>query len=459
MYSRRPPASAGQPPSPATRRRKKKSAGFFRRTQKDSRSSDLSDLLCHSPPRAAPPSIIPTTAAYSPHHPAATATLLVFINTITPPTSSSSPRCHPVTTISTPPPSQPQGEPPLRSTPPPTPSIPPPNSIPSTDPPRLPPRHQLNHLTPSPRRHTSSSPPSSPPRLSSTHLNTTTIHPPTPSPPRSPEKGACGSADAEKVAFGLFHQHRKWVHLVYAEMGAFGLAETQQYACLVFDKTEMGALGLAETQQYACLVFDKTDLDQRKGVIKDREELLHNVTTRNKMNGKGDASVSNPRMPIRGIRNPNSSGYEGIASEGFEQVYAFGISLFCIYTGNAQDEAENIDDSIPGKVTLSDPIVQYVNINTNSTSYAGAVGASAKSQPKVTFNFRPLMADPIFDGVNISIPREVVKKVSTRFEHALYGYFIGKRMAFLFVEYYARNNWAKYGLKKDYYEYQRLLLL
>ncbi|GJX51804.1 zinc knuckle CX2CX4HX4C containing protein [Tanacetum coccineum] len=62
--------------------------------------------------------------------------------------------------------------------------------------------------------------------------------------------------------------------------------------------------------------------------------------------------------------------------------------------------------------------------------------------------FGALLADPVFDGVNISIPRKVVKKVSTHFEHTLYCYFIGKRMAFLVVEYYARNNWAKHKLKR-----------
>ncbi|GJT24124.1 zinc knuckle CX2CX4HX4C containing protein [Tanacetum coccineum] len=88
------------------------------------------------------------------------------------------------------------------------------------------------------------------------------------------------------------------------------------------------------------------------------------------------------------------------------------------------------------------------DINTKSTSYAGVAGTSAKDQPKVNSNFRPLVADPVFDGVNISIPRKVVEKVSTRFEHTLYGYFIGKRMAFPVVEYYARKNWAKHGLKR-----------
>ncbi|GJQ93702.1 zinc knuckle CX2CX4HX4C containing protein [Tanacetum coccineum] len=103
----------------------------------------------------------------------------------------------------------------------------------------------------------------------------------------------------------------------------------------------------------------------------------------------------------------------------------------------------NVDEStIP-----SDHIVQSVDIN-KSTSYAGVVGGSAKDQPNVNSNFRTLVADPVFDGVNISIPHKVVENVSTRFEHTLYGYFIGKRMAFPIVEYYARNNWTKHGLKK-----------
>nr|GEZ01693.1 zinc knuckle CX2CX4HX4C [Tanacetum cinerariifolium] len=104
----------------------------------------------------------------------------------------------------------------------------------------------------------------------------------------------------------------------------------------------------------------------------------------------------------------------------------------------------NVDES----TMPSDPIFQSMDINTKSTSYARAAGTSAKDQPKVNSNFCPLVADPVFDGVNISIPRKVIEKVSTRFEHTLYGYFIGKRMTFLVVEYYARNNWAKHGLKR-----------
>ncbi|PWA64391.1 zinc knuckle CX2CX4HX4C [Artemisia annua] len=93
------------------------------------------------------------------------------------------------------------------------------------------------------------------------------------------------------------------------------------------------------------------------------------------------------------------------------------------------------------------PIVQSVDINANATSYAGATGLRDVHSRGDTI-FRPLVAEPVFEGVNISIPRKVVEKVSSRLEHTLYGYFMGKRMAFPVVEYYARNNWAKYGLKR-----------
>nr|GEW04315.1 hypothetical protein [Tanacetum cinerariifolium] len=60
----------------------------------------------------------------------------------------------------------------------------------------------------------------------------------------------------------------------------------------------------------------------------------------------------------------------------------------------------------------SDPIVQSVDINPTPTSYAGAVGASIIGQYKFNFNFRTLVVETIFDGLNISIPRKVVENSS-----------------------------------------------
>ncbi|GJX89821.1 zinc knuckle CX2CX4HX4C containing protein [Tanacetum coccineum] len=57
-----------------------------------------------------------------------------------------------------------------------------------------------------------------------------------------------------------------------------------------------------------------------------------------------------------------------------------------------------------------------VDINTKSTSYAGAAGESAKDQPKVNSNFRPLVDDPVFDYVNICIPHKVVESLEAILE-------------------------------------------
>ncbi|GJY64411.1 zinc knuckle CX2CX4HX4C containing protein [Tanacetum coccineum] len=99
------------------------------------------------------------------------------------------------------------------------------------------------------------------------------------------------------------------------------------------------------------------------------------------------------------------------------------------------------NDAIPCTDT---PIVRSVSINSKSTSYTGATCASF-SEPKIgKANFRHLESENVFNGVQLSFPMKVVKTVSSRFENTLYGYFIGKRIAFQVVEYYVRNNWAKY---------------
>ncbi|GJW35321.1 zinc knuckle CX2CX4HX4C containing protein [Tanacetum coccineum] len=111
-------------------------------------------------------------------------------------------------------------------------------------------------------------------------------------------------------------------------------------------------------------------------------------------------------------------------------------------------QADNTNTNVtPYKVSHVDPTDQSVDVP-KSTSYVEAASAHSKDQPEVNSNFCPLVAEPVFEGVNISIPRKMVEKVSTRFEHTLYGYFIGKRIAFLVVEYYAKSNWAKHRLKR-----------
>nr|GEX67474.1 hypothetical protein [Tanacetum cinerariifolium] len=52
------------------------------------------------------------------------------------------------------------------------------------------------------------------------------------------------------------------------------------------------------------------------------------------------------------------------------------------------------------------------------------------------------------NGAAVTIPIEAVESVNARFVNTLYGCFIGDRLAFLLVEKYVKNTWAKYGLKR-----------
>nr|GEZ97605.1 RNA-directed DNA polymerase, eukaryota, reverse transcriptase zinc-binding domain protein [Tanacetum cinerariifolium] len=79
----------------------------------------------------------------------------------------------------------------------------------------------------------------------------------------------------------------------------------------------------------------------------------------------------------------------------------------------------NLNPSGPMDPSNSSFIVQSVDINTNSTSNIGVAGAGTKDQTNVKSNFRSLVADKVFDGVNIFIPRKVVEKERSSFARCL----------------------------------------
>nr|GEV02090.1 hypothetical protein [Tanacetum cinerariifolium] len=92
-----------------------------------------------------------------------------------------------------------------------------------------------------------------------------------------------------------------------------------------------------------------------------------------------------------------------------------------VVSGNAKGvDTVHLDES---------PIIQSANIQNTPQTYVGAArgeSASDKVQPKVNSNFRPLVVDPVFIGVNISIPRKVVEKVFEEDGISLIATFIGK---------------------------------
>nr|GEZ00147.1 zinc knuckle CX2CX4HX4C [Tanacetum cinerariifolium] len=51
-------------------------------------------------------------------------------------------------------------------------------------------------------------------------------------------------------------------------------------------------------------------------------------------------------------------------------------------------------------------------------------------------------------GADVALSLAAVDEISNQFVNNLYGHFIGKKLAFLIMENYAKNTWAKYGLER-----------
>ncbi|GJT65696.1 zinc knuckle CX2CX4HX4C containing protein [Tanacetum coccineum] len=71
-----------------------------------------------------------------------------------------------------------------------------------------------------------------------------------------------------------------------------------------------------------------------------------------------------------------------------------------------------------------------------------------QNQPsKKTVKITELYNNEVVEGGGVAMLLQW-KEVSSRFTNTLYGYFIGKRLAFPLVENNVKNTWAKYGLKR-----------
>ncbi|GJV06019.1 hypothetical protein Tco_1343675 [Tanacetum coccineum] len=67
---------------------------------------------------------------------------------------------------------------------------------------------------------------------------------------------------------------------------------------------------------------------------------------------------------------------------------------------------------------------------------------------KKTVKLSKLTNDEVVHGADVTIPLVAVEEVSSRFVNTLYGYFIGKRLAFPIVENYVKNSLEKYGIQQ-----------
>ena len=92
--------------------------------------------------------------------------------------------------------------------------------------------------------------------------------------------------------------------------------------------------------------------------------------------------------------------------------------------------------------------------HTKLVSYATTLN---EDQPKRKVNFRPLNNQTVEDA-DFTLPMKSVEEVNNRFVNTLYGYFIGKCLAFPIVENYVKNMWGEIWVSSCYDELSWLLL-
>jgi hypothetical protein len=81
---------------------------------------------------------------------------------------------------------------------------------------------------------------------------------------------------------------------------------------------------------------------------------------------------------------------------------------------------------------------------TNS-SFANVVNATRNVR---IVNFRALVSEDRVDNHDTMLPMAAMKKVLSRYDNTLAGYFLGKTIAFPLVQNYVTNTWGKFGLQK-----------
>jgi hypothetical protein len=108
------------------------------------------------------------------------------------------------------------------------------------------------------------------------------------------------------------------------------------------------------------------------------------------------------------------------------------VNLVTLVDMSAHDTfVRNTDASTSPKVTNS--------------SFANVVNATRNVQ---IVNFRALIIEDRVDNHDTMLPMAAMKKVLSRYDNTLVGYFLGKTFAFPLVQKYVTNTWEKFGLQK-----------
>jgi hypothetical protein len=95
----------------------------------------------------------------------------------------------------------------------------------------------------------------------------------------------------------------------------------------------------------------------------------------------------------------------------------------------------------------SNPKVPPVN-GTNGQMNASFLDKVVGKAKEHRVNFRSLPCNSSLSGVDVVLSKDSVRAVEKRLEFTLYGYFLGDRVAFPVVDYFVKNHWQNFGIKK-----------
>ncbi|GKA87159.1 zinc knuckle CX2CX4HX4C containing protein [Tanacetum coccineum] len=122
-------------------------------------------------------------------------------------------------------------------------------------------------------------------------------------------------------------------------------------------------------------------------------------------------------------------------------------------------DREAVNDAFPTScIGINNPDVISVSktdkgtVETSGTVVTSVLGgttrdASSQAIQRKIVKVATLMNEEKVQGAHVALPLAAVNEINAKFDHTLYGYFIGSWLAFLIVKNYVRNAWAKYGLE------------
>ncbi|KAI3797691.1 hypothetical protein L1987_32954 [Smallanthus sonchifolius] len=173
-------------------------------------------------------------------------------------------------------------------------------------------------------------------------------------------------------------------------------------------------------------------------------EILHGDVNATPIRGIGLRVTNidgNPLLPRRGMfKTSNASVLDGlfdISKPVESKQYGGHVGVSAASTTHAH----------------ANPSSDYVGQDGGNSTQVADVGSDEPKPPSfakivqdhkevVKVNFRKMETEDKMEGVDVVIPVASVEQVNDRYANTLYGYFWGKRL----VEYFAKNQWAKYGL-------------